>query len=69
MTPIDIKELKKKLPRGWTTKISLITGVHYKTVWKVFNGLSNNVAVIDAGIDLIEQENQRSANIKKILES
>jgi len=68
MTNSEIQKLKAKLPRKWTTLISGMTGVSPKTVWRVFNGHSANTAVIDAGILLIQQEQQRSDVVKQIIE-
>lgn len=69
MTTADILDLKKRLPRGWTKIISQMANVHPQTAWKVFNGQSNNTAVIEAGILLIEETQKRNAKIKQILES
>lgn len=69
MTNSEIQQLKAKLPRKWTALISKMTGVTPKTVWRVFNGLSSNTDVIDAGILLIQQEQQRSDAVKQIIES
>lgn len=69
MTQEEIKNLKKKLPRGWSTTLANMANVSEITVWKVFKGRSTNSAVLDAAVRLIELEQQREAKIKKILEA
>lgn len=67
MTTDEIKSLKKKLPRGWTTSLAKMAGVSEITVYKVFTGKSTNASVIDAAIRLIEEDQQRQAKIQKII--
>lgn len=69
MTDAQLLDLKKRLPRGWTKIISKMANVHPQTVWKVFNGLSTKRGVLEAGIQLIEEEQAKVAKIQKILES
>ena len=69
MTTEELSDLKKKLPRGWVTRLSLMSGLSKDTVWSVFNGRSRNTLVIDAAIRLFEEEQLRNTKIKQILES
>ena len=69
MTLDQLKSLKKKLPRGWTTTLARMSGASEITVYKVFKGKSTNSAVIDAAIRLIKETQQRDEEIKKIIEA
>lgn len=67
MTKEEIQLLKEKLPRGWTTRLSQMSGISVRTVWKVFNGQSSNRNVLEAAVTLIEEENEKRAKFIKLL--
>jgi hypothetical protein len=49
---MKLQRLKDELPRGYYEKISAITGLGSTTIYKVLNGFTENVSVLNAAIQL-----------------
>ena len=51
----ELKILKSSLPRGSIKKIAEKLNMPYNSVWKVLEGRWNNPKVIEAAIDMLEE--------------
>lgn len=69
MTPNELKKLRKKLPRGYQEIIIARTGLSLSTISAVMNGHWENPQVIEAAFEILQEKNEREANLKRILES
>lgn len=63
----ELAKLKKKLPHGSMTKISIATGLDISTVSKVFSGRFHNTEVIEEALKIAKEANQARGEMAEII--
>lgn len=65
LSTTQAQKIRKKLPHGAITKISKSTGLDISTVSKVLNGDFQNIKVIEAALQIIEEGKNASRELEE----
>lgn len=68
ITKSELAELRAMLPRGFYSKLKEMTQLSQTTIYYALNGIRQNDAVIEAAASLIRERQQKTSEIRDMLQ-